>query len=1380
VLGALVLRPGGVVPRDHLADALWGENVPKTWPKVVQGCVMRLRKVLGPAAVETSRDGYRLLVSDDDLDSVLFERLVERARVLTVTGDTDRAVATYARALALWRGPALGDLRHWPPGRTEAARLDEVRRTAEEELLDARLAAGEHRVVVAEAEVRASEEPLRERRWAILALAQYRCGRQGDALRSLRTARRTLIDELGVDPSHELVALEDAILRQDTALLATSQPVPLAAECPYKGLASYDVSDAESFFGRDSQVAACIDRLANTPLVVVTGPSGCGKSSLLRAGVLPALQRAGRSVAIFSPGADAEAAMVAAVASTPDTPVLLVDQFEELFTQPGSSDVAKAFCGRLAAHAGQTAPVLVAVRADHLAKVVADEDFARLAERGLHLVTPMSGEDLRRAIEGPAVQAGLRLEHGLVDLLVRDTEGEPGALPMLSHALAETWRRRDGRVLTVEGYRSTGGIRGAVARSAERLYESLPADERSMVRSVLLRLVAPAIDGEPVRSRVPMHSLAGDPARHRIVDLLVRARLVTTDEDSVELAHEALARAWPRLRSWLDDDASGQRILRHLSAAAGGWESLGRPASELYRGARLEAALEWRAATRADLTDLESAFLDASLAEATSERAAMAARARMQARQNRRLRVLLGAAAAFLILSLVAGVVALGQRDRAQRSAAAADTAAEVAEARRLSALSLTVDDLDQALLLAVEGQRLHDSNDTRTNLLAALNRRPQAIGVLRHPTLGTVGEFTVTGDGRYLAAHNMDMLVFFDAATLQKIAEAPGESIYRAITPTADGRGVAVVTYPDDRSPGAVRFFDAASGAETRQPLELAAPPAAGFLPAVSVAMSGDGQYVAVGNERNPDFPEPAFELIWDLEAPESPPATTTYGMDSPSIAFTPDGRLVIVGEGDDAAAGLTVVDPATGDVLQRIPDARAPVAVSPDGESLAARQGDALAVFDVGTGVRRRILTNTSRPVAIAFSPDGRVLASAADDRTIEVWEPASGERTDVLAGHTATAGAIGFDADGETLYSSGYDGTAIAWDLAGDHRLVREIAPPDRTPDSLARRVAMSPDGTRLSYLYGDQVGIDHFAVRDVGNGPIGPERPTDHPFAAWNDWTPDARRLVTVGNDRTARLWDPATGRMVAERSLPFGSNSGSIGSRPGGETIFLGLHAGGVVELDAGTLEVVGEPLRFDRSVTNVDVSPDGSLLAVELFDPDALILVDIETDEVLATFDDVDAHWQLAFSPDGSLLAAGGTNGLVTLIDPVGMRTVGAPLRGVDGPVVSQSFSPDGSHLVTSSTDGTVQLWDLARRERVARVTPGEPNHEVFAWFDDGGKTIVAADDRGGIWSIPSEPAEWQRRACEIAGRNLTRDEWTELLPDRPYHRTCSAFPMGI
>ena len=300
------------------------------------------------------------------------------------------------------------------------------------------------------------------------------------------------------------MGLEQAILAQDESLVAVPTPPSVSEHCPYKGLLPYDVADREMFFGRDSEITVCVERLQVSPLLVVTGPSGCGKSSLVRAGLIPALERAGHTVVVFVPGIDPQAAMTNALASSAAShPVLVVDQFEELFTLDDSSvERARSWSARLAAYAIEMAPVVVTVRADHVAALAVDDDFATLAERGLHLVKPLVGGSLRQAIEGPAEAAGLRLEAGLVDLLVRDCEGEPGALPLLSHALAETWQRRDGRVLTVEGYRATGEIRGAVARSADRLYESLPAEQRPKLRSMLLRLVAPSPDGEPVRSRI--------------------------------------------------------------------------------------------------------------------------------------------------------------------------------------------------------------------------------------------------------------------------------------------------------------------------------------------------------------------------------------------------------------------------------------------------------------------------------------------------------------------------------------------------------------------------------------------------------------------------------------------------------------------------------------------------------------------------------------------------------------------------------------------------------------------------------------------------------------------------------------------------------------
>ena len=561
VLGVLAVRRGQVVRPEQIADVVWGDEPPKSWVKQVQICVARLRKSIGAGAIETTAGGYRLTIASDDLDADEFVRLIDRGDFLAATGEPDRAVASYSCALTMWRGTPLDDLDGWDTGRAEAARLEELRRTAEESWLDVRLAAGEHRAVAAEATVFVDAEPLRERRWAILALAQYRCSRQAEALRTLARARRVLVEHVGADLGPELSSLEAAILRQDPMLDAVPEARIGAEECPYKGLAAYDEADADAFFGRQAEVEACMRRLDSSPLLVIAGPSGCGKSSLLRAGVVPALRRADHDVVVAVPGTDPIGSLTAAEQSlgTGSPGVLVVDQFEELFTLGHGDDVVDEVCSRLAERVGAGSVVIVAVRSDHLGGLSTNAALRRLAERGLHLLGPLAGDDLRTAIEQPAVLAGLRLEPGLVELLVRDCEGEAGSLPLLSHALVETWTRREANTLTVDGYRSTGGIGGAVARSADRLYDGLSSDQRDTLRAVLLRLVTPTLDGEPVRCRVPSRAVLGDPDRDRVVALLVQTRLVTAQDESFELAHEALARAWPRLRAWLDDDVSGQR-----------------------------------------------------------------------------------------------------------------------------------------------------------------------------------------------------------------------------------------------------------------------------------------------------------------------------------------------------------------------------------------------------------------------------------------------------------------------------------------------------------------------------------------------------------------------------------------------------------------------------------------------------------------------------------------------------------------------------------------------------------------------------------------------------------------------------------------------------
>ena len=609
VLSALAVHAGDALPAERLADALWGEEPPASWPKVVQGSIVRLRRSLGRDAVQTTTGGYRLALGEDEIDIRRFERLVERGRLLATREEHDRAAATYEQALALWRGAPLADIEDWPDGRAEVVRLDELRQATEEALLDARLAAGHDVVAEASALVRAA--PLREHRWWQLALGLYRAGRQSEALEAVRRARRTLQEDLGLDPGKELTDLEQDILQHAPALHGpTAAEVTDRGYCPWKGLLVYDRDDADRFFGREPEVRACLRALRGSPLLVVAGPSGCGKSSMVRAGLVPALLAAGDTATVMTPGTDPSAALVAAVASAHTSQVLVVDQLEELFTAGHQPAVVTAFLDQLVALTSSGTRVVAVVRADQLGGLSTSAGMARLAERGLHLVTPMSTDGLREAVEGPAAQAGLRLEPGLVELLVRDIEDEPGALPLLSHALAETWVRREAGVLTLDGYRSTGGIRGAVAQSAEQMWESLPPEQQDDVRALWLRLVVPTAGGEPTAVRLPLGVAAPDPQRRRVVDLLVRCRLVTTDDRTVSVAHEAVIRAWPRLRSWLDEDSAGLLTLRHLAVAADDWDARGRPDSELYRGARLEAALAWREGSAPSLTAVEDDFLD--------------------------------------------------------------------------------------------------------------------------------------------------------------------------------------------------------------------------------------------------------------------------------------------------------------------------------------------------------------------------------------------------------------------------------------------------------------------------------------------------------------------------------------------------------------------------------------------------------------------------------------------------------------------------------------------------------------------------------------------------------------------------------------------------
>jgi WD40 repeat protein/DNA-binding SARP family transcriptional activator len=1341
VLTVLAIRRGQIVTPAQIADALWRDSPPGSWPKQVQICVGRIRRALGAAAVETSGGGYRLALDDDEIDARRFELLVERGRTLTASGEPDRAAATFSRALGLWRGPPLENLDGWLPARSEAARLQELHRTAEEDWLDARLAAGDHREVAAEAEAMVQAEPLRERRWMSLALAQYRCARQGDALRSLARARQVLIEQLGVSPGPELAALEAAILQQDPALGNVADAAEVSVECPYRGLSPFDEADAASFFGRDAETGACLERLHAHPFLVVAGPSGCGKSSLVRAGVAPALRHRGHDVVVIVPGSDPHVT-AAAIRATTDRTVVVVDQFEELFAVDHSSDAVSDLCRALVTHAGRGGSVILAVRSDRLGALSGEPEFSRLVERGLHLVTPLAGDALRQAIEEPARLAGLRLEAGLVELLVRDCEGEPGGLPMLSHALVETWRRRDGATLTVEGYRASGGIRGAVARSADRLYDSLPATERSTLRAVLLRLVTPSLDGDPVRCRVPSRNLLGDPQRERVVGLLVRARLVTAEDESFEVAHEALARAWPRLRSWLDEDVAGQRILRHLSAAADGWDTLGRPDTELYRGGRLETALEWRDHTSPQLTDLEQSFLDASDKHARTERRALEARSVRDAATNRRLRRLLVLSVVLVVAALVAGLVAVRQADRANseqnlstvRELAATATADVTVDPERSTLLALAAleragpdgggarREIEQALHTAINATRLErrltDAGVTVDwsadgERVISTGRGRQDVQIIDVATGRTVRTLSTGGvgandaedspDGMIIAIAGRDGVVrLVDVSTGTERHVVYGDGAAGPLAFNSDGTRLAA-TWPDDQQ-GVTRLVDVEDGSVIS---EVSWPGAA------AVSFSPDGTQVAVISQSS--------GAILDVGSGRQLAGLKTDIPGLADVAWSPDGQLIALGGGGSAH----VHDALTGEPLIVVPGHSSRVlgvAWSPDSQLLATASSDGTTklwtLFEGGGRVVTTLTADDTRNGIndVAFSPDGTHVATTTFGGTALIWR-ADLDATAEVAALPATAfgqGDARFTDDGRLLLATGGGGAVAVWDTtrwqrirnlgSGDHPsgptlFGRPLASPR---DALT--LAPSPDGQLIAAISGDGVsGLDAtLVVYDVEGGPKG----FTVDVGGWLSdaaWSPDGQYLVVAGGDDAATVTvTDRTGHVHSTLQFP-GTFVGTARFTADGDRLLIA-HAN-EVPFQPGSGRVELWDWREERVLRSFEMDawyavphPTTPLAAISPHaeaDDQTVAIVDLDTGERLAT---LAGHTgfidDLTFSHDGTRIATANNDGSVRIWNTAtGQLELALP--GNPGRVYNVSFSPDGRWLASYGADGTVQVWAL-------------------------------------------------------------------------------------
>ena len=1391
VLAALAVAGEKSLSADQLSEVVWGDTPPASWHKNLQTCVVRLRKVLGPEAIETTSHGYQLTLPADAVDARQFEALASRGHELLELSEVDRAAYLLGQALALWRGRPYTELEEWEPGSLEASRLSELRLDAQEWWLEASVQAGHHREILAQAQTLANAAPLRERRWELLALAQYRAGRQGEALRTISGVRRRLVDELGIDPGPRLGELELAILRQDPDLDTAEVRQRPGEACPYLGLMPYDVDDNESFFGRDRDTRLSRERLEAEGVLAVLGPSGSGKSSLVRAGIVAALRREGQHCDVLTPGRHPVAALPPARTSGKPRP-LVVDQAEELFSLCHDPAERERFVQLLADHA-EVAPLVLALRADRMGNVSAHPALAQLIERGLYVLPAMSPEDLRAAIEGPARQAGLIVEPGLTDLLVREVENEPGALPLLSHALRETWLRREGRTLTVAGYQASGGIRGAVAQSAESLYRELDPDQRRALHDLLLRLVSPGTQGEPVRTRLPRRQVVTHPTQDELVDRLVRSRLVTSDDGVVEIAHEALARAWPRLRGWLEDDIEGQRILHHLSATAEAWDSLGRPPSELYRGVRLAQALEWQARPHPDLTATEREFLDAGADLAEAEDRAAAEQAKRQSRLIRRLRIVLSGAAALLVLALIAGGIAAVQSNRAGRNAAQARDAAEIArqaavsaDARRVGDRAQLTDDISLSLLLAAAGARLDDSPETGVNLLTALAKQPTL--VRSAPAGGGYLEvMDVSPDGRWIASSDdQNQVHLYNAATNRLLRSydagrpAEGEQAFTIEAFSPDSSQLAVtLTVGDTSEP--VRLLNPNT---MQQTTKLAIP---GGRPGVGVDVqfSAYGRYLAAtvfdGYEASQGADVRGYAVVWDLRSLSTPPARIPIGKTRQGLALSPDGQTLYTGW------PLTSYDVASGMRIWRRPKVHAFVVEPNSRGTLLALQDSTDAgtkkhplLVDPATGHTVRALRGHQDTVSdVRFSPDGSLVGSASFDGEIIVWRTATGrplERWD-----TFDPWGVGFSPDNELVYGGGADSMLRTWDLSFEDTYLEQTT---QVGDSEGFAQAdISPDGRQVAYRWLDGKGIGWVRLVDTVTGEATPATRLPVNEGPWplGTWHPEGVQYAAFcdqcAESGIVSVLDTATGKLLRKpRDIVDGDRIlWSLAYVDEGRNLLVGEEERTFV-VDAETLRPRGQT--FDLPGHAVFPIGDGSSAMVHEVSLDNASahwrVIDVGTGEVRSE-GDVDLLAAAAVSsPDGSTVAMAGDTGEIVIIDvPTGDESRRS--TGLGAPVYWLNYSDDGELLVSAAADGGVSLWDATTLDLLGTVYPPHPGEPVPAgaqFIGDSHDVAIASYD-GRVYRWETDVERALDFACQMAGRTLTDEEWEEFLPAQPYQSLC-------
>ncbi len=1189
--------------------------------------------------------------------------------------------------------------------------------------------------------------------------------------------------------------------------LSAEEAPPTPGEPPYKGLQYFNEEDAEWFFGRQDVTARLVEVVISRRFLAVIGASGSGKSSVVRAGLVPELKRnrlgergGGEriwQIYILTPGAHPLENLAVALSRNSDSAaeiatliddlgadsrslhlhvqktlrsnktvmrlLLVVDQFEELFTLCRSESERLTFIQNLLYATiieGGPITALITLRADFYERLAQYTELREMVSGQQVYIGSMSAAELREAIEEPARHGGWEFSPGLVDLILHDigaregSQPEPGALPLLSHALLETWKRRRGNLMNLRAYTEAGGVRGAIAHTAESVYyRELTPSQQGIARNIFLRLTELGEGTQDTRRRISIHELippgpAGD--AELIQDVLVKladARLITTSEETVEVAHEALIREWPTLREWLAQDREGLRLHRHLTEAAQEWELLEHDPGALYRGARLAQAVEWALANPRALSAQEQSFLEASREAAEREQAEREAarereleaaqklaeterqRAEEQAKASARLRQ----RAVYLTLALGASIVLLlatvwlGQL--ANRNARTAQEQARLATSRELAAASVSNLQIDpeRSVLLALHALSTSDTLEARNalhqalpelHLLHTIQAHTQAPGLAISPDGGRLASIGVNGEAK-----------IWDAFTYQQLlslAGDPGDFGFN-IAFSADGKLVAALASTK------IVFWDSTTG---RKLFSLSGDL---YLPnrRNHMSFSPDGKSLAVANMDG-------VPKVWDLTNQEELFSLAGHEQPCDAIDYSPDGKRLATG--DDMGV-IKIWEAETGKELSSFIQGGLihSVAFSPDGARLAVAGEDGiLKIWDLSTGKELLSLPRLSGIYEVDFMPDGQGLIATHQDSTVSMWDSFSGVKMLTLAGHLSTALGIAISPDGERIMTSGYDGTVRIWDPSPGREIQTLTGHTGSVYD-----IAYSPDGTQLATIGQDGTAILWDAESGGRLKTLVQQEKSGELMSLASD--PQGKRLAAGGWDGVLQIWDLATGQTVLRQSAHAAPISGLAFTPDGKRLASSGWDETAKVWDLVSQKAIVIFTNHGKNMVEGIAISPDGKVV-YSSGDDGYVRLWDSSTGQELQKFDGAgDDAYGVAISPDGKLLAIGWDNGYVTIWN----ISTGEKLHEFSahaGLIFRMAFNSDGTQLASAAFDKYAKVWDVATGQELATLYGNASNVFGVSFSLDGSRLATAGGD--GLIRIYTLQIE---NLVELARSRLTR-----------------------